>query len=169
MHSSYLLIHQASLPVYKSVAFLDICFAQLSSYTLEPQSAPTNVHASGVGSFDILLEWNRIEFSERANGYIIEYQHGNSKKQTLEVNAETDSILIEGLYAGSEYKLEVCAYNDVGVGPCDATLATTLNTGKLFSINRTCFAVDLLKLASSLSKKSEHYNLISITANNSKF
>ena len=79
------------------------------------------------------MEWDGVDRDDMNGvplGYKIKYfLHGILQNITV-VNYTTTSVVIKKLIPSSSYVLEVCAYNKIGNGPCDKSIAVTLNSRK---------------------------------------
>ena len=113
--------------------FAFFCF-KLTYCPAVPDTAPTSLTTTTYGAFLILFEWQGIPRAAM-NGCPLGYKITTYLKGKVVQDASTDFLdsfyLVENLYPGSQYMFEVCAYNSLGIGPCDRTTGFTLDSRRV--------------------------------------
>ena len=81
----------------------------------------------------VLIEWERIapyNVNGVPLGYHITTEYLSDYKSTT-VGPEKESYFASNLLPSTSYVFKICAFNKVGLGPCERTSNTTLDSRKL--------------------------------------
>ena len=99
-----------------------------------PDAAPKSLNTTSYSAFTILLEWEGVPRSAM-NGQPLGYKITTNLNGTVVQESEVDFLdsyyLAENLIPDSQYLFEVCAFNSLGIGPCDRIIGSTLKSRKL--------------------------------------
>jgi len=75
------------------------------------------------------VTWENIDTSGSINGYPVGY-HIYYNEHITNVSFPITYITLVNLTPSTEYNITVCAFTNVGLGPCDSVALRTLPTGK---------------------------------------
>lgn len=99
-----------------------------------PDAPPTNLTVNGRTAFSLNFEWAPVPrdyMNGLPSGYIVNTLRRTTIVYTSTVDFFTTNIDLQNLTPSTRYILEVCAFNRVGLGPCDRIQAVTKDSGKI--------------------------------------
>ena len=98
-----------------------------------PDAAPISLNTTSYSASTILLEWEGVPRSAM-NGQPLGYKITTNLNGTVVQENEVDFLdsyhLVGNLIPDSQYLFEVCAFNSLGIGPCDRIIGSTSKSRK---------------------------------------
>lgn len=109
-------------------------------FILVPSRAPSNIRLSNVRAGEVKVQWDALSqqyINGRLLGYTVYYEEYPYYYSYLRQSVNTSSanvymVILRGMKAAQQYRINVAAYTSKGVGP--QSYSRYITTGKTFSV-----------------------------------
>ncbi|XP_057300554.1 uncharacterized protein LOC130633709 isoform X2 [Hydractinia symbiolongicarpus] len=92
-----------------------------------PSAPPTSLTGFAIDATSIYVQWSGVDMDDMNGdplGYNVYFNDGYNTKKAISPFSPPH-VILNGLHPVTTYVIDVCAFNAVGEGPCEATEVTT--------------------------------------------